>query len=90
MMLFDRIGHHTVTLITYGEWEPVALFIRLEVRGYATVLIDDIFPNSKVASAHLVSIIGHKDAVDLLDSYDIPKTHPLWDLNHSGLWENVR
>ena len=60
--------------ITYTEFE------NLEV-------VNQTYPNARMLSADLVAELGLGPAVDLLVHQSVPRYHPLWDLNHSGLWE---
>jgi len=43
------------------------------------------YSNLLSLSADLEAQIGLSSAIQMLTYYDVPKTSPLWDLNHSGL-----
>lgn len=52
-----------------------------------TTILEQEYPNAQMLSADLRDNLGLGPAMDLLEKNGIPRTHPLWDLNHSGLWE---
>ena len=51
------------------------------------VMLEETYYNSRMLSADLRDNIGLGPAADLLKRNNVPRTHPLWDLNHSNLWE---
>lgn len=50
-------------------------------------ILSETYPNALMLSADLRDNIGLGPAITLLESNGIPRTNPLWDLNHSDLWE---
>lgn len=51
-----------------------------------TTILEQSYKNARMLSADLVCEIGLGPAVALLEENSIPRTHPIWDLNHSDLW----
>ena len=47
---------------------------------------DEIFSNAWILSASFASRIKTGLAMTILEKYSVTKNHPVWDLNHSGLW----
>ena len=50
-------------------------------------VVDSSYPNARVLSADLAAELGLGPAAALLERNGVPRTNPLWDLNHSDLWE---
>ena len=76
-----------VILIADDEENYYALDIEFQTALVQITLINDTFQNARMLSAELVADLGLRSAIDLLEASNVPRTHPLWDLNHSNLWE---
>lgn len=50
-------------------------------------IVDKSFKNARILSATLRDTLGLGPAKDLLAKHGVPRTNPLWDLNHSDLWQ---
>ncbi len=88
LMIIDQDGRHAVGILREVGSEQVLLTIALTMPPNTVIVqVNEIFPNTRAASATLRDTIGLGPAVDLLDKHGMPRTDPMFDLNHSGLWE---
>lgn len=88
LMITDTDGRHAVGILRESGSEQVLLTIALTLNpGTVIVQVDAVFPNTRAASATLRDTLGLGPAVDLLDKHGVPRTDPMFDLNHSGLWD---
>ena len=44
------------------------------------------YKNCLMLSCDFVNI-GYQTAIDILNKNNVPQSHPIWDLNHSDLWQ---
>lgn len=78
----DILEYH-VSILSDNDFGEVYLVVSYD----NIIIIDDVFHNPLKASATLRDAIGFGPAKDLLVSSNVPRSHPIWDLNHSDLWE---
>ena len=74
-----------VRLVADDDDKSYSLCIERPEIGLTTHDAD--YPNALMLSANLRDEIGIGPAMDILERNGVPRTHPLWDLNHSGQWE---
>lgn len=85
MFITDTVGEYDVALMCEDPWQEC--YLRVELPRFNVVRVDKIFKNARVLSATLASELGTGPAKDLLEKHSVPKNNPLWDLNHSGFWD---
>lgn len=85
LTLIGDIGTYHVEILCEDPDRPTMMKIDL-VTPFEMNLVDDVFANARVASATLASRLLMRNAIAFLEQNDVPRTHPLWDLNHSDLW----
>lgn len=85
MIITDTVDNYDVAIMCEDPWDEC--YLKVELPKFDVVRIDKVFPNARVLSAHLASELGTGPAMDLLKKHNVPQTHPLWDLNHSGFWK---
>lgn len=78
-----QVGEYYVELVCDGTSET---YLRVDHVPSKITTIDMIFKSARAASANLRDGIGMTYAIEFLEQADVPRTHPLWDLNHSDLW----
>lgn len=83
--IFDKPYEEFIVSIIRDDENETAVFVKLASKDI--VLMDEVFQNSRIASAHLRDAIGLKGAIEILEEAGIPKHDSIWDLNHSGLWD---
>lgn len=80
-MLFEtRLGNHTISIIFESDAHPCLL--KIENTGIGITLVEDVFPNAKMASAQLRDTLGWIDAKTVLNDLYLSPNSQLWDLNH--------
>lgn len=86
IMISSAINEYQVDILCEGVNQPVMLRIALG-EPWNIVKVDNVFANARIASATLRDTLALGPAVELLERHGVPRTHPIWDLNHSDLWE---
>src|SRR6478752_4234848 len=71
-----------VIVLYEGDAKPVHVYVRLI--DHNLVLIDEIVPRVKVASAWLASKLDTYNTMHFLWDNGVPATSLLWDMNHTG------
>lgn len=85
--ILDEVGPRTVGILRAAGSPEVFLTIVLNLpNGLRVVQVDEVFKNTRVASATLRDTLGLGPAADLLDKHAVPRSDALFDLNHSDLW----
>ena len=82
--IFDKPYEEFIISVIRADMNETAVLVKLSSSDI--VLMDEVFQNSRIASAHLRDAIGLKGAIEILEDAGIPKHDSIWDLNHSGLW----
>lgn len=81
-----RTDTHEIEILTDEDGDRT--YLRVEMFSpFRTLRCDEEFPNARMASAVLRDEVGLGPAKEMLDMGGLPRTHALWDLNHSDLWE---
>lgn len=83
LLIDDIIDGKRIEIIIDDPWKKC--WMRITNIKFDIVEESD-YPNVIKLSANLVGI-GYTNAVELLEKNNIPRKHPIWDLNHSDLWE---
>ena len=83
--IFDKPYEEFIISVIRADMNETAVLVKLSSSDI--VLMDEVFPNSRIASAHLRDAIGLRGAIEILESAGVQKNDPIWDLNHSGLWD---
>lgn len=77
-----------VEIFSTGPWSLCYLYVSIKLPNSENIVkVNDEFVNERAMSAVLTAELGFINAVNLLEKHNIPRTRPLWDLNHSDLWE---
>lgn len=85
--ILDEVGDRTVGILRSSGSPEVFLTVVLNLPdGTRVVQVDDVFKNTRVASATLRDSLGLGPAADLLDKHAVPRSDALFDLNHSDFW----
>lgn len=87
IIITDNYKDYDISIMIDNPWSECYLAINHIPTD--TTLINDTFKNVLFLSANLRDNIGLGYAMDILEKHNISKKHPIWDLNHSGLWDNT-
>lgn len=87
IMIDEQIDHLAVTILCDDPNKETYVKIEMVLPALRVTVLDKTFPNAIMASANLQSYLMTSRAVDLLTKHGIPRTHPIWDLNHSPFWQ---
>jgi hypothetical protein len=85
MIITDSVNGLDVSIMVEDPWKKC--YLTIEHTRSKTVITDHVYDNALILSASLRDTLGLGPAIDFLTRNRVPKTHPLWDLNHSDLWE---
>ena len=80
------VDNYEVIILMDDPWKPCHLYVKL-LSPVEMVLEDDEYPNALMLSANLTARLMLGNAIDFLEANNIPRTNPIWDLNHSDLWQ---
>lgn len=80
----DNFNELDIVMMIENPWAECYLSITHSPSD--TSLIDSLFKNVLILSANLRDTLGLGPSIDFLEKHEIPKTHPIWDLNHSDMW----
>lgn len=86
LMISDVVDNYQVDILCADPFGPTMLRIEM-ITPCPLLLVDKVYDNAQMASASLVSRLMYGQAIDLLTKHDVPKTHAIWDLNHSRMWD---
>lgn len=85
MFIDDEINGYKVIITCDNKNKK--FHMKIILIAFDLVLVDDYYPNEIMLSADLRDKISFDAASKLLLNNNVPYTHPLWDLNHSGFWQ---
>lgn len=85
MFISDSVNGLDVSIMIEDPWKKC--YLTIEHPRSKTIIIDKLFENVLLLSAFLRDTLGLGPAIELLKKHNIPKSNPIWDLNHSDLWE---
>lgn len=86
IMISDTVENYHVEIYAESPFGEMILKVDL-LEPCEMNLMDDVYPSVMNGSSALSCRIGLSNAVALLERHDVPRTHPLWFLNHSDLWD---
>lgn len=85
MVITGTIENFDIAIMCDDPWQEC--YLKIDLTKPEMNMIDRVFPNALVLSANLRDTISLGLAIDFLEQNNVPRTHPLWDLNHSNLWQ---
>lgn len=85
MVITDTINDMDVVIMCDDPWQECLMQI-VYIPNQVDI-VNKSFKNAKILSATLRDTVGLGPAKDLLTKHNIDRSHPIWDLNHSDLWQ---
>lgn len=81
------VDGYEIIILVDDPWKSCHLYVR--IINMDMVVEDDDYPNVLMLSANLTARVMFGNAVDFLTMNKVPRTDPLWDLNHSDMWQRT-
>jgi hypothetical protein len=85
LLITDKIDNFEIGIMCSDPWKEC--YLKVELIEPSTLITEGTYSNVVMLSANLRDTISLSLAIDLLTKHNIPRTHPIWSLNHSDLWQ---